>query len=192
MNRKINSFDFCEGGIMLSNISKMLLVLTLMFLFGGLSFAQSDSPNSKPDPTKNMDLPDGIRENLAKTRLKAEQEEYKELIKKSEEAAKISQELTETYKENQKLLPDDAKKIERLEKVVKKIRQELGAEDDNDSDADIAKPSTLMNTLATIKDKTADLLSELKKTSRYSVSVVAIESSNALLRLVRFIKFIKK
>ena len=114
MNRKINSFDFCEGGIMLSNISKTLLVLTLMFLLGGLSFAQSDSSNSKPDPTKNMDLPDGIRENLAKTRLKAEQEEYKELIKKSEEAAKISQELTETYKENQKLLPDDAKKIERL------------------------------------------------------------------------------
>ena len=177
---------------MLSNISKTLLILTLMFLLGGLSFAQSDSPNRKPDPTKNMDLPDTIRENLAKTRLKAEEAEYKELIKKSEEAAKISEELTATYKENQKLLPDDAKKIERLEKVVKKIRQELGAEDDNDSDADIAKPSTLMNTLTIIKDKTADLLSELKKTSRYSVSVVAIESSNALLRLVRFIKFIKK
>ena len=176
---------------MLSNISRLLLLLTLMFLFVGLSIAQSDGSN-KPDPTKGMDLPDGIRENLAKNRLKAEETEYKELIKKSEEAAKISEELTATFKETQKFSSEDAKKIDRLEKVVKKIRQELGAEDDSDSDANNDKPLSLMNTLSTIKDKTADLLSELKKTSRYSISVVAIESSNALLKLVRFIKSPKK
>ena len=177
---------------MFANISKLLLLLTLMFLFVGMSFAQSDGTSNKPDPTKGMDLPDTIRENLAKSRLKAEEEEYKELIKKSEEAAKISEELTETYKESQKFSSDDAKKIDRLEKVVKKIRQELGAEDDSDAETDVSKPSSLMTTLATIQDKTADLLSELKKTSRYSVSVVAIESSNTLLKLVRFIKFPKK
>lgn len=174
---------------MLLNPSKLLFVFLFIFICSGLASAQ-DGPNSRPDLTKNMDLPEGMRENLAKSRLKQEEEDYKELIKRTEEAVKISEELTATYEQSKKFSDDDTKKIDRLEKVVKKIRQDLGAEDDKDEDSE-DKPSSLMTTLTTIKDKTSNLLAELKKTTRYSVSVVAIESSNTLLRLVKFIKLKK-
>jgi len=73
--------------------------------------------------------------------------------------------------------------------VVKKIRQDLGAEDDSDDTPQ--PPSSMATTLETIKTNAANLLTELKKTTRYSVSVVAIESSNTVWRLVKFVKLKK-
>ena len=173
---------------MFQNISKTLI--HCLFVLLSLSFANAqDSADKKSDISKNVDLSESMRETMAKHRLKAEEEEYKELIKKSEEAAKISEELTASYESAKQFSSDDVKKIDRLEKVVKKIRQDLGAEDDKESD-ETEKPSTLMTTLNNIKDKTSDLLKELKNTTRHGVSVFAIESSNALLKLVRFVKFL--
>lgn len=170
---------------MFPKLSKVILLFTLLFLSATVSSAQNER-NSQP----KLDLPDSMRENLAKRRIKDEEEEYQELIKRGEEAVKLSEELTKSYEENNKLSGEDQKKLEKLEKVVKRIRRDLGAEDD-DEETQNNKPSTLLNTLKIIKEKSNSLLSELKKTSRHSISVVAVESSNAVFRLVRFLRFNK-
>ena len=172
------------------NISRILKFIPVLFLFFTcISFVSAQDASGRRDSEK-IDLPEGFKENLAKRRMKAEEEEYQELIKRSEEAVKLSDELAKKYSETNKLTNEDTRKIERLEKVVKKIRRDLGAEDDNDEEKD-SPQRNLLSTLNDIKDKTSNLLAELKKTGRFSVSVVAIESSNAIFKLVRFLRFNK-
>ena len=156
--------------------------------------AQADTgmPIGKPSAASMDDMPDSFKEGLAKQRIKAEEKEYKELIQNGEEAVKLSDEISKNYESHKNLTADDTKKIDRLEKVVKKIRQDLGAKDEADPDEEKSdSPLSLKSALSGIKETTSDLLSELKKTTRHSISVVAIQSSYTLLKLVRFAKFNK-
>ena len=171
---------------MFRRFSKIFFLFSLIFISVEMISAQTDRNNG----LSKMDLPEGMKENLAKQRLKAEEKEYQELIKRSEEAFQISEELSKSYEENKKFSNEDLKKLEKLEKVVKRIRRDLGAEDE-DEDENASKPSTFISTLNSIKEKSSSLLSELKKTSRYSISVVAVESSNTIFKLVRFLRFSK-
>jgi hypothetical protein len=77
--------------------------------------------------------------------------------------------------------------LDRLEKIVKKIRNELGGDDDKRVEID-DKPLSVVNALKALQNNAAMLVNELKKTTRYSVSVIAVESSNLLLRVVRFLR----
>lgn len=149
-------------------------------------------PNGRPSASNPDELPESFREGIAKQRIKAEEKEYKELIEKGEEAVKLSDEISQNYESHKNLTAEDTKKIDRLEKVVKKIRQDLGAKDEADPDDEKPDaPISLKSAISGIKETTADLLSELKKATRHSISVVAIQSSNTLLNLVRFAKFNK-
>lgn len=132
------------------------------------------------------DMPMGIKENLAKQRIKQEEKDFQELISRSEEVVKLCEELHESYEVNKQLSSEDSKKLEKLEKMMKKIRQDLGAAEDKDTAKD--DTSTLSLTLASIKDKAEDLVSELKKTGRFAISVGAVESSNMIFRLVKFLR----
>ncbi len=162
----------------------MLLILFSM----GLVSAQSTE--EKKDPAKNMDLTDNFRETLAKRRLKEEEKEFQAVIEKGEEAVKISEELATSYAETKKLTSEDQKKLDKLEKIVKKIRQELGAEEDKERTVEDS-PSSFSTALDNVKEKTLNLLSELKKRSKYSISVIAVESSNSLWKLVKFLRLSK-
>ncbi|MGI8788835.1 MAG: hypothetical protein ACR2HG_13870 [Pyrinomonadaceae bacterium] len=172
--------------ILIRNFRRIFSILFFVAAAAAFVHAQTDSadPNSKEDVPKNM------KESLAKQRIEHDKKDFAELLERGEEAMKISDELEKSYSSNKNLSADDEKKIDRLEKVVKKIRIELGAEKDDESSDD--KPLSVPNALKTLKDDTAKLVDELKKTTRYSVSVVAVESANALLRLVRFLQVAKK
>lgn len=176
---------------MFLKITKFIIPLTLILLSVGFVFGQENRNEPKED------LPEGFKENLAKRRIKQDEEDFQELVKRSEEAVKISDELNKSYEDNKKLSAEDTRKLEKLEKVVKKIRQDLGAEDDKeannttDNNAE-DKPSTLSTMLSSIKEKSSSLLAELKKTGRFAISVAAVESSNAIFRLVKFLRFNKK
>lgn len=159
-----------------------------------VTYAQTDAgAPSRPAAQKEDDFPESFRENLAKLRIKAEQKEYDELIQRGEEAVKLSEEIYKDFEAKKNLTAEDTKKIVQLEKVVKKIRQDLGAKDDSETettDEDPA-PKSLENIVKNIRETTGNLLSELKKTTRHSISVIAVQSSNSLLKLVKFIKFNK-
>lgn len=152
------------------------------------SAQQTADSNSPDDKVNSKDAPDGFKENLAKMRIKSEEKDYRELIQKSEEAAQLSDEINKSLAKNRKLSSDDLKKLDRLEKLVRKIRSELGAKNDDSIDETSEKelsPDAGKN----LKEITSDLVSEIKKIGRYTISVVAIESSNSVLKLVRFLRF---
>lgn len=168
----------------------------LIFLFFVMGFAAlgvnaqlPDASARDPRTGRPEELPKALKENIQKGRIEEEKKEYEEMIKRGEEAAKLSEELSKSFEQSQTLSPEDVKKLARLEKLVKKIRDDLGGEDDKDIDA--SKPSSLMNALKSVQENASSLLSALKKTTRLTISAVAIESSNAVLKLVKFIRFYK-
>lgn len=135
---------------------------------------------------KEEEKSEGLKETLAKWRLKEEKKEFEELLKRGDEAEKLVEELTKNYLANQRLTSGDAQKLEKLEKLVKKIRSEVGAEEDDD---DVEKPKDVVDAIKLLSQNTENLVKELKKTTRHSISVVLVETSNAMLRLVKFIRF---
>jgi hypothetical protein len=161
-------------------------------LFGITAFAQGDAstPNGRP---RREELPKNIQETIAKQRIEREKKDYEELLQKSEEAVKLSEELEKSFTVSNQLSNDDRKKLDRLEKLVKKIRSDLGGDDDGEQEVNEKTKtetlSTMESAFKTLQTNASQLFSEIKKSTRYSVSVIAIQTSNALLKLVKFIRF---
>lgn len=165
----------------------------LLFLFVGLMFlalpgatrAQSGLDAAGRPLNAEEELPQGIKEKMVKSRIEQEKKEYNEMLERGAEAARLGAELEATYSKNNNLSAADLDKLRQVEKLIKKIRGDLGADDDNaDADAPLS-PDTAIEKL---KETTAGLYDELKKMTRYSISAAAIESSNALIKVVRFLR----
>ena len=173
------------------NFSSICFSVALTMLFALSAVAQGEASTANGRTPKQEDLPKNIKETLAKQRIAQEKKDYEELVKRSEEAVKLSDELEKSFVASNQLNAEDRKKLERLEKLVKKIRTELGGDDDDEAENTEAKPesSTMVNAFKTLQTNASQLFDEIKKSTRYTVSVVAIQTSNALLKLVKFIRF---
>jgi hypothetical protein len=170
------------------NFFQLFLIFLIVAAAVGLANAQTDASNRSGNPQKE-DLPTGIKESLARQRIEREKKDFAELLARAEEALKLSSELEKSFTQNNQLSSTDLKKLDRLEKIVKKIRNELGGDGDDKSVELNEKPLSITNALKALQNSTVKLVDELKKTTRYSVSVIAVESSNFLLRVVRFLRF---
>ncbi|MDQ3132025.1 MAG: hypothetical protein M3Q99_14855 [Acidobacteriota bacterium] len=175
---------------------------TLVFVFAAAIGINAQSDASTPSgraPVKD-DLPKNIQETLDKHKIEQAKKDHEEMIERGEEALKLSEELEKSVANNDKLSPQDQTKLARLEKITKKIRKELGGDDDDgaviedntEGSVEVAevveKPSVLAISIKKLQSTATKLLNELKKTSRFSVSVIAIQSSNSLLKILKFIK----
>lgn len=147
----------------------------------------ASTPSGRPRPE---DFPKPIKETLKKHEIEQSKKEHEKMLENGEEAVRLSEELAASFEKNNQLSAKDVEKLERIEKLVKKIRNELGGDDEEEPED--AKPSTIEVAVKTLRKTTVSLLDELKKTTRYSISAVAIQSSNSLLDIVRFLRFWKK
>ena len=164
----------------------LLLELTVVGVSAQIEGTDSSTPNGKS--SNREDYPRGIKESLAKSRIEREKKDFEELLENGEEAVKLSESLDKSFAASNKLSSDDQKKLDRLEKLAKKIRRELGANDSDEAD-NVENYSSLREAFKSLQANTGKLVDELKKTSRYTVSVVAIQSSNAFLKVIKFIRF---
>ncbi len=163
-------------------------IFTLIFIALAMISANAQTEPSTPGGSqKKEELPKGIQESLAKQRIEREKKDFAELLSRGEEAVKISSELEKSFAQTKQLSTDDRKKLDRLEKIVKKIRNEIGANDEESTEAE-SKPLSVPNALDSLQDNASKLVDELKKNTRYTISVVAVESSNLLLKVVRFLR----
>lgn len=177
------------------SISKIFISATMLIAFTFTANAQLPDASRADDSRRQDDYSDGIKETLAKQRIKSEEKKYAELVERTQEAVALGEELNKSFESAQRLTPDDAKKLDRFEKVVQKVRQELGSArdggsdiDDTDDNAAAEKPLSLKDALSGLRADASNLLAEIKKAGRFSISVTAIENSNTLLRLVRFVR----
>lgn len=173
---------------------RIIFLIVAILVATSFGIAQINNfPLSKP-PTEDdkSNLPKSYQEGLEKLRIDREKKEYEKMVGYGEEALKITEDLEKTYETKGRLTEADLNKVANVEKLVKKIRSELGGDDDDGDDQtdpeSQVEPEKAVRSLRTIA---SDLFGELKKMSRFTVSAAAIYSSNSLLRITRFLRLSK-
>lgn len=181
---------------MFSRIFKISAIFAFVLIAGQAAFAQVDASNSPmmPEPIERRGMePLSYEAMLEKQKMKRRKKQHEEMLERGETLLKLSEDLQVSFEKHHKLNSADHAKLKELEKNLVKIRKELGGDDvdDEPDPKDANKPISLGTALKTLREKTVSLVDELKKTTRFSISAVAIQSSNSLLKMVRFLRLKK-
>src|SRR5262245_42789686 len=147
----------------------------------------SDPPNTTKDDHDN-DIDFGSRETDARTRLilKAEKKAYEEHVERAKEASDLAAEVKSNYAAANVLNAADQKKLERLEKLTKRIRNEVGGSEMDANPKDL--PNTVGDGINIMADMAKELYDEVEKTPRRVVSTSLIEQANKLLAVIQFVR----
>jgi hypothetical protein len=173
-------------------------IFSFIILCVVVSAAQSSSkvsptPPPPPDITADKRLGESsgplttFEEELrAKRAIKIAEKEHEDNLNRAKEISQLGQSLKNDLKDRSALDREDTKKIDRLEKLTKKIRGEAGGEDD---DVQIAAPPADVPTAVTqIADNAEQLSKAVQKTPRQVVSAAVIDRANVLLQLVKILR----
>ena len=174
--------------------AQMVAALIAVALTAGISFSQTTSTPPRPaatppriDGAKNPDdsspLTTFEEEIRAKREIKLAEKDHQQNLDRAHEIADIGKQLKESISGKSASDGDYLKKIERLEKLTKKIRGEAGGED---QDVTIPRQPTDLSAALTEIAEAADALSkDVEKTPRRVVSASVICNANVLLELIR-------
>jgi hypothetical protein len=149
------------------------------------SDSQNSNSNSNRD-SQNAEL--GSRENemRAKLILKEEKKRYDEHLSRAREAAQLASQLVETYRSKQQFNSEDDKKLERLEKLAKRVRNEAGGSD-TEAEAKDA-PADTPSAVKQMAEIAEDLRKLVEKTPRHVISASVIDEANKLIGLIQFVR----
>jgi len=173
---------------MFRNSFIFLFLICCIFLGSAAVQAQTGADGGPIFGNRHEPEPKSVKEMLFKMQVEKEKKDYDEMVERGEEALNLSNEIEKSYEKTGVLTEDDREKLGNVEKLVKKIRGELGGEDDDKSDSDTDSPKDVVSGIKYLSKSTADLVDELKKTTRFSISAAAIESSNTVLGVLRFLR----
>lgn len=182
-------------------VKASLLTLLLSLALPGLAAAQTDSGRPKPENVQDIrhddstqksrdDLGTPAEEMLRKAEIRHEEESHKEMVERAGEAAQLGDEILNAYNKNNNLGRDDLKKLDRLDKLVRKIRSSAGGSDDEDS---LDHPPEQIGPAVKLLAETSDMLKKsVEKSSRLVISAAVIRHSNELIELIRRIRNIQQ
>lgn len=137
---------------------------------------------------RNDGIDFGNRETDARTRmiLKKEKKDYEEHVERAKEARDLAAELQKTFEIARSFNAADYKKLERLEKLTRRIRNEVGG---SNTDADPKElPRTQSEAVPLIADMAKELCDEVEKTPRRVVSTAIIDQANKLIALIKYVR----
>ncbi|HWT03465.1 MAG TPA: hypothetical protein VN256_24660 [Pyrinomonadaceae bacterium] len=125
-------------------------------------------------------------EMMARQDIEAAEKDYRENIDRAREAAQLSTEIRDAYLHNKAFGRTEQKKLERLEKLTRKIRSEAGG---SGGDVTIENvPSQIEPALSRIAELTDKVRKVVEKTPRQVISASVIEQSNELLEIIRYVR----
>ena len=173
----------------------MFATLTLILLCAGVAFSQTKAPPIQaPSPTPPPRPVDGTFKNpddsplttfeeemRAKREIKIAEKEHEENLHRAREIGELGKQLKESFKST--LDRDCVKKIERLEKLTKKVRSEAGGEDEELTIT--PRPPDLPAAINRIAEASETLSKDVQNTPRRVVSTTVISNANVLLELIR-------
>jgi hypothetical protein len=169
------------------------VVLIFVVLFcSSLAVAQTaPSPTPPPGPADgplkdNNPLSTFEEELRVKRAIAIAEKDHEENLKRAREIAQLGKELNDSLKDKSAIDRDSLKKVERLEKLTKKVRGEAGGEDE---EVEIPnRPSDLPATVAQIAEATQSLSKKVEDTPRQVVSASVIDKANVLLELIKMVR----
>lgn len=163
-------------------------IIVIVILLSGITInasAQNKVPNNVPD--RNDDLnnrPLTVQESLTRARIAAAEQEYRKIKQIAGELTLLAKDLYRTNQGQTELASDNKKKLDKIEKLAKKVRSEEGGSDEDLVD----KPADLDSALKQLELAAIDVDAEIKDLSRYGISARLIGKVNEIISLAKFIK----
>jgi hypothetical protein len=176
-----------------------IAILIFVVLLSGSAAVAQITDTGRPAPTPPPRPPDGsmrsqedrqlttFEEELrAKRAIQMAEKEHEENLKRAREIKQIGEELRDTLKDKSIIDRDSLKKVERLEKLTKKVRSEAGGEDEDVTIDN--KPSDLCGAVTKIAEASKELSENVHDTPRQVVSASVIGKANVLLELLKMVR----
>jgi len=140
----------------------------------------------KPDKSEKPDFGSHESEMRARLILKEEKKRYDEHLERAREVSHLATQLSESYQSRQAFVGEDNKKLERLEKLTKRIRNEAGG---SETDADVKDvPSNLTDALKRMAELAEELRKLVEKTPRHVISAAVIDQANRLVGVIQYVR----
>jgi hypothetical protein len=180
-----------------ANRVRALLIVPAFLICSGAALAQNPVPRSTPAPppvdgaarSPNQDerpLTTFEEEIRMKRAIKMAEKDHQENLARAKEIAQLGKELKENLHGQSAIDRDALKKVERLEKLTKKIRGEAGGEDE---EVEIVnRPSDLSAAASQVAEAAESLSKDVQNTPRQVVSASVISNANVLLELIRILR----
>lgn len=160
-----------------------------LLLVPALSRAQTRTPPpSQMDPTMTRERPlsEMEEEMRAKQAIKFAEKGHLENLDRAKEIGNIGKELKAAAGNTPVFSADSEKKIERLEKLTRKIRGEAGGDD---QEVEVKnRPSDLPSAIVRVGEAAEKLSKDVQNTPRQVVSASVIENANVLLELIKLVR----
>lgn len=160
-----------------------------LLLFPALAWGQSRPPGpSQMDPstTRERPLTEMEEELRAKQAIKYAEKGHKDNLNRAREIADIGKDLKAAARETPLLSRESQKKLERLEKLTRKIRGEAGGDDQEVQLSN--RPSDVPSAVHRIAEAAETLSKDVQNTPRQVVSASVIENANVLLELIKVLR----
>ncbi|HEX8141743.1 MAG TPA: hypothetical protein VF553_04050 [Pyrinomonadaceae bacterium] len=171
---------------MLNRTLLFFLAIVSLAAFAGAAQAQIGRDPFNPRGEKDPLL--GSAEEEMHDRMEVERSEKvrRENLERAREVAQLGTELREAYITHKALERSEIKKLERLEKLTRRIRSEAGGSDDDEPMKDA--PRELDAALERIAELSMELRKGVEKTPRLVISAAVIDRANQLLELIGFVR----
>lgn len=177
--------------------TSVVRVLFIVFLLGiSLPSVAAQSAETRkpgvPDTDKMIDG-DGAKpfaaveeEMRAKRAIQVLDKEFQENLERARELSFLGISLATSYKQKNTLDREDLKKLGRVEKLAKNIRNAAGGEGE---EIQIEKaPSDLASALNMLEQLSKSLREKVEKTPKHVISAGVIDEANVLLELIRIVR----
>lgn len=173
---------------------RYFLLTNLLLIVTSVGFAQTANDPFPPLPGQRRQEEESqiLKGMLAKQQSSREKKEYAELLERANDAVKLSSELARSLEKNKAFSELEKRQLAEFEKILAEIRDDLGGDDDGETsistEKDSKAPQDVREGVLYLKRSTESLLDQIKRSTRFSISVAAIETSNTLIRLARFLR----
>jgi hypothetical protein len=175
-------------------MTRVLVLASLLFAALAVSARAQTTHDAQvsdsPVPQKHGEIGSPTEEMLRRAEIKHEEESHEEMVERSDEAAQIGEEILDSFNKHKTLTADDYKKLERLEKLARKIRGSAGGSDKVEVTED--PPGKIGAAVERLAELSGLLKKSVAKTSRLVISAAVIKNSSDVIDLIRHLRGIKQ
>ena len=178
--------------VQLNTLQILIKPLLLLALLGVCAFpamgqrrilAGVDASNRDRNEQQLSPMEEEMR---AKRQIEAAEKAHKDNVNRARSLVSLSESLVSAYKANKQLSRVDLKKLERVEKLVKKIRDDAGGSEQETDPGE--HPKDLPAALCRLLELSDSLKQRVEKTPKRVISAAIIDEANVLLELIRVVR----
>lgn len=167
-------------------MSSLVLFACAAHAQNGHAVTAPSDPSARENSQREIGSPED--EIIRRAEIKHEEESHKDMVDRADETALIGEQILNSFQKNKSLGKEDLKKLDRMEKLARKIRGGAGGSDDDEPLDN--PPQQLDKALSRLAELSEQLHKSVQKTSRLVISAAVINSSNELIELIKHIRTI--